>query len=288
MTHSMTAFARTENEHGPCRFSWEVRSVNHRYLDVHLKLPDDFKSLETACRDIISANLNRGRVDAYLQFEKQSGQASSIEINEDALNAFLAVHSQLKQKCSDLDKVRLSEILKWPGMVVTETADLDTLSERLLNDLRSAMSSLLENRSREGSTLQLAISTRIQEAREITLGLKAALPELREVIQNRLLTRISELTEEVDSSRINQEVAILLNKSDIDEEIDRLETHFDEVDRVLSNNKPKGRRLDFLMQELNREANTIGSKSTDMGVSNASVNLKVLIDQMREQVQNIE
>jgi len=288
MTASMTGFCRTQIDLEGCSLIWEVRSVNHRYLDAHLRLPEEFRVIETQCRSSISDRLNRGRIDAALKYEANKGENLEIDISESALDALSAALKTVEQRVSGSSAPNQIEVLRWPGVLRQAEADYEVLNKAALTALSSALDDLVTARKREGKRLAQMILDRIAESRVIVADLRTALPDIETGIKQRWNKRLEELGDEIEPARLSQEMAILLTRSDVSEELDRLETHFEEVERVVGQNKPAGRRLDFLMQELNREANTLGSKSVDLRNTNSAVELKVLIDQMREQVQNIE
>ena len=288
MTASMTAFARAEKALDGSRLTWEIRSVNHRYLDINLKLPEELRSLDTACREGVAEVLKRGRIDAHLKIEKSASPVSSTSIDTRVVEGLVQMLDQISKTHPGLQPAKTTDILNWPGVITENPVDAELLSERSLDGLRDALSKLIENRHREGDRLGKLISDRVNLCREILSNLMDNISDIQQGIKNKWRDRVEEIVENVDQERIAQEIAILLTKSDVSEELDRLATHLDEVARHLNQSKAVGRNLDFLMQELNREANTLGSKSVDPRVTSASIELKVLIDQMREQVQNIE
>ena len=267
---------------------WEVRSVNHRYLDVHLKLPDELRSGEPLFREKVNDRLGRGRIDAALKFEPAHGVGLLSDVNKQALEALGKALDDVRAIIPHSGKVNPCDVLRWPGVLEQPATDFDSLSASAADLLGQALDDLTATRQREGQRLSALIGQRVDGARNIVTDLRAALPEIEQDMKSRWHRRLSELGDEVDAARIAQEQALLLTRADVSEEIDRLDTHLDEVQRIIHGDKPAGRRLDFLMQELNREANTLGSKAADLRNTSASVDLKVLIDQMREQVQNIE
>jgi len=288
MTASMTAFCRSQAELPGGQLVWEIRSVNHRYLDVHLKLPEELRILETGCRELINGRLNRGRIDVLLKYEPTKKMGPEFSVNSEVVDALGKAITEIEKQVNNIGAVDPCDILRWPGVLHEPDSDIESLKETALKSLGEAVDELLQSRQREGARMQQLISDRIASARQIVADLRASLPDIELNMKQRWQRRLEELGEEIEPVRMAQEMALLLTRNDVSEELDRLDTHFDEVNRVLSGTKPAGRRLDFLMQELNREANTLGSKSVDMRNTNASVELKVLIDQMREQVQNIE
>ena len=286
MIASMTAFARLEESGDWGRAIWEVRTVNHRYLEIGLRLPDDLRVLENRIRESISAKLQRGKVDCTLRYEPDETSTGAITINpvlaEKLINAAQALPLETPAPLNPVD------ILRWPGVINRETPDAEAIGGPLLRLLDAAMDRILEGRLREGEKLAALLLERCDAAAACVTATRSRLPEILEAIRARIISRSLELASEIDKDRLEQEMVILAQKLDVAEELDRLETHITEVRRILTTPEAKGRRLDFLMQEMNREANTLGSKAGSVDVSNASVELKVLIEQMREQIQNIE
>ncbi|MEM7195011.1 MAG: YicC/YloC family endoribonuclease [Pseudomonadota bacterium] len=287
MTHSMTGFARRDAQSDTGALTWEIRSVNHKYLDIHLRLPEELRELESGCRELIGKHLNRGRIDAQLKFDRTlTGETVSVDL--DSLNAVRDSLKQIEILAPGLDPCRSIDILKWPGVMRETPINMEELQKVTISTLDTTLSGLVSQRQREGQRMEDAIRERVAGCRSLVADLKAQLPDIEYSIQARWQDRLAQLNAEIDEARLHQELAILLTRTDISEELDRLNSHFDEVAAILDSEKPAGRRLDFLMQELNREANTLGSKSADARNTRTSMELKVLIDQMREQVQNIE
>ncbi|MEA3291244.1 MAG: YicC/YloC family endoribonuclease [Pseudomonadota bacterium] len=288
MTSSMTAFARAEAQPAEGMLVWELRTVNHRYLDINLRLPEELRFLEPRCRELIQSRLGRGRCDGFLKFERARTEPQALDLNHETARALADLLGELATLFPEAHEPRLSEILAWPGMLAERSVDREQLGETAMQALNEALGELVATRHREGVKLGQMIEKRIDASRAEVKTLRGQLPAINQALRERWQNRLAEMEGELDPARLHQEIALLLNKSDASEEIDRLEAHLDEVQRVLRSGKAIGRRLDFLMQELNREANTLGSKSVDTHSTAASVELKVLIDQMREQVQNIE
>ena len=288
MMISMTAFARTGADQPFGRLTWEIRSVNHRYLDVHLKLPEELRALEMPCREKIRGTLGRGRIDAVLKFENTTADGEMLSLDRNTVESLAQVIRQLEAVMPQLRAASVTDILRWPGVISEPALDGESINRQSLILLEQTLESLISHRRREGTRMAELISNRVQNCRAIIADLKQAWPEIELAMKARWEKRLDQIQQDFEPARINQELALLLTKSDISEEVDRLESHLDEVSRVLEGNKPAGRRLDFLMQELNREGNTLGAKSVNPHTTSASVDLKVLIDQMREQVQNIE
>jgi uncharacterized protein (TIGR00255 family) len=288
MVFSMTAFARQTSTSELGQFTLEIKSVNHRFSEVSLRLPEDFRFLEPRVRELISRYVQRGKVDCVVKFFPPELQPSAVKINKE----LLAVLAQATQEVETLLKTsapsRTIDFLKWPGVIAAPEQDSQALGEQLLTTLGTALDELKENRGREGEHLKLLILERCANMDKEVERVKARLPVVIDNTRQRLTERLAELKSELDEARLEQEMVLLVNKTDVAEEIDRLSTHIQEVRRVLEQSQPVGRRLDFLMQELNREANTLSSKSADAELTRCAVELKVLIEQMREQVQNIE
>ncbi len=288
MIRSMTAFARQERVAPWGTLTLELRSVNHRYLDVSLRLPEELRVLETRLRDGIQQGLNRGKVDCSIRFQPQQQTSDDISLDVDLMKK-LAEACQQVTSCFDATRpVSPLEVIRWPGVMQTPEVDPDELHQACLGLLQDALKEMIRVREGEGEKLKAVIEQRCDGIEQIVKDVQILVPEIKQNWRDRLLSRLEEIKTELDESRLEQELAYMAQKIDVDEEIDRLITHINEVRRVLKQNKPVGRRLDFLMQELNREANTLGSKSTDARTGSASVDLKVMIEQMREQVQNIE
>lgn len=288
MARSMTAFARQELVKDWGTLTLELRSVNHRYLDVSLRLPEDFRSLETKIREKISVKLARGKVDVGLRFSRNEASNGDIIIDKILIEQISNASREIDHILYNPEAVSSLDILRWPGVIKTPELDSTELNAALFELLEMTLNEMLEGRAREGEKLAELIQQRCQSISEVIEKVKKRLPEIMHIWREKLVKRIEDASVEIDESRLEQELVIIAQKTDVDEELDRLITHIAEVERVLKDLKPIGRRLDFLMQELNREANTLGSKSIDTETTKASVDLKVLIEQMREQIQNIE
>ncbi len=288
MAKSMTAFARRAAETPLGQMTWEVRSVNHRYREVAMRLPEELRFAEGVFRDAISAVVNRGRVDALLRYTPPSADVAERDINVEVVGHLANWSDRIRAIVSDAEPLQISEILKWPGVMSAPAVDDEVLADAAADLLRGALSELTDSREGEGTALAGILKDKIATARGILGSLTAQLPDIAKAQRQRLEQRLMEMVEQVDPERLEQEVVILLARSEVTEEMDRLGLHLDEVEQILTRTEPVGRRLDFMMQELNREANTLGSKSAQLEQTSASVDLKVLIEQMREQVQNIE
>jgi uncharacterized protein (TIGR00255 family) len=287
-TASMTAFARHEAGTPWGALTWELRSVNHRYLDIALRLPEELRSLEPRCRELINARLARGKVDGTLRFQPNEAMAGAIEMNAEQVQRLLTAADHLRSHTPDVAALRAIDVLRWPGVIKAAALDVESLGAAALEALAATLAELVATRNREGARLQEFMLARLQSMDEEVAKAKVLLPEATRLFRERLEARLKELKQQLDPVRLEQEIVLFAQKADVTEEIDRLTAHFAEIRRVFAQPGPAGRRLDFLMQELNREANTLSSKSTDTRLTNVAVELKVLIEQMREQVQNIE
>ena len=288
MIRSMTAFARLTHSASYGQLTWELRSVNHRYMEPHFKLPDALRFLETPLRERLREQLSRGKIECALKLTLHAEQASGLQVN-------LTLAQQLIDACQTVHRLMPSSqpemainILQWPGVIEDRSIDNEVLQTDALFSFDQALEQLRITREREGRELQQLISDRLDGIRAVTATVRERMPTILQQQRERLLARFAELRAEVDRDRLEQEMVLLANKADVDEELDRLATHVNEVQRVLKAGGACGRRLDFLMQELNREANTLSSKSIVSDTTQAAVELKVLIEQMREQIQNIE
>lgn len=288
MPLSMTAFARIDRTTKWGELAWELRTVNHRYLELSPRLPEMLRVLEPKIRDAASKVLTRGKVDLNLRFQAKDASNEKVELDIEMVKRLLAAANQVASIAGKSQPIDVTEILRWPGVIKEHDFDNAALQKQVMDLLAEALSELLETRQREGDKLKMMMLERVQGMKESVAGVNEILPELLLNYRQRLTDRLQEIIAEVDQDRVEQELVIYAQKIDVAEELDRLQIHLGEVERVLEQKKPVGRRLDFLMQELNREANTLGSKATDIRLTNAAVDLKVLIEQMREQVQNIE
>ena len=288
MPLSMTSFARVEFEADYGRGAWELRSVNHRFAEIFVRLPEDFRSMEGAVRERIAASVKRGKLDCSLRFDTARTQFKALRVNERAANEVIRATQHIADLLGQDVAINALDILRWPGVTEAEEIDLDATAKLVLNTLDDALDQFLDGRRREGDKLKIMLLTRLAGVRDQIVMLETRVPEIMETMRERHQQRLHDLADGLDESRVEQECALLLQRLDVAEELDRLGAHVEEVARVLELDEAVGRRLDFLMQELNREANTLGSKSAHIDTAGAAVNLKVLIEQMREQVQNLE
>ena len=287
MIHSMTAFARAEQagEHGT--LSWEIRSVNHRYLEPHLRLPEAFRDLEGAVREALRKGLSRGKVECTLRFAEETA-GRSMQVDPERARQLISAAEKVAALIKQPAPLNPLEILAWPGVLVGDSTDPQALNNAALQLFHQALEQMKAGRLREGEELAHLINERLDAIGTETATLRSQVPQMLAAQRQKLIDRCAEMRVELDAQRLEQELVMLAQKSDVAEELDRLGTHVTEVRRVLKSGGAAGRRLDFLMQELNREANTLGSKAFDTRSTQAAVNLKVLIEQMREQIQNIE
>ena len=286
MTASMTAFARRETHQAWGSLSWEIRSVNQRYLEPAFRLPETLRDLEPVLRNQLRQTLSRGKLDITLRFYPAEDNAQ-LEVNTALLEQLITAADQIYNRtpAASLDPLRL---LQWPGVMQSKQADEEAVKETALALFQQTLADLKAHREREGTELAKLIEERLVQISQHLVSAQNYLPEALEAWRTNLLERAQKLQVELDPARLEQEVVMLAQKQDVMEELDRLTTHIKEVRRALTSQQPIGRRLDFLMQEMNREANTLGSKAISMEMTQVSVDLKVLIEQMREQIQNIE
>ena len=288
MTSSMTAFAR---EHTPTswgQLTWEIRSVNHRYLDASLRLPEPLRTIEEKVREAVNQKIARGKLECNLRFQIDQNQPGAMSINEGLVDRLTEMSNVIEKRIHESSSLGVTEILNWPGVITEEGIDYDSLSKDSIALLDICLDSLIRNRQREGARLVEMVTERLNSIEEQVDSVRKLLPEILTAYRLKLENRLSDIKDTLEPGRLEQEIVIFANKSDVAEELDRLDSHITETRSALSSNKPVGRRLDFLMQEMNREANTLGSKSSDIRITNTSIELKVLIEQIREQIQNIE
>jgi uncharacterized protein (TIGR00255 family) len=286
MIRSMTAYAFAETQGPVGTLSCELRTVNHRYLELSPRLPDDLRVFESALRERIAARLSRGKVDLTVRLRSES-RGDALQVNHAALARLSELAMDLEARFPRMS-IEFTELLRFPGVMQQAEVDQDALQAALFGVLDDALDALTATREREGAKLAQVLADRLDGIERIVADVRGWMPQIREGLRARLEQRLADLKQPADPGRLEQELVLQLTRIDVDEELDRLTTHIAEARRVLGLKEPVGRRLDFLMQEFNREANTLGSKSVDARSTNAAVELKVLIEQMREQVQNIE
>lgn len=287
MIRSMTAYASAEGNGPSGTLTCELRTVNHRYLEISPRLPDEMRGFESALRERIATRLSRGKVDVTVRLRAEPGSGEGLRVNGAVLSRLSDLALDLEQRFPRM-QVQFTELLRFPGVLQQPEADADALQAALFDVLDRALAALGDTRGREGTKLGEMLRERLDGVDKIVTDVRGWLPEIRTALRARLESRLADIRQPADPGRLEQELVLQITRMDVDEELDRLATHISEARRVLALKEPVGRRLDFLMQEFNREANTLGSKSVDSRTTNAAVELKVLIEQMREQVQNIE
>lgn len=284
----MTAFSRREVRSEFGVLIWELRSVNHRFLDISLRLPEELRVLEPDVRECVSKRLSRGKVDCSLQYVTNTDKNVRARVNAHLAQQIISASAEMEHILHESVPPRTMDILRWPGVLELEEQDFTSTRLTAIELLNEALDELVLVRKREGEQLAELVMQRCAAMRVAVERVKTLMPGVLDAVRSRLLARLREVSEDLDQERLEQEMVLMAQRLDVDEEMDRLNTHIDEIKRVLMRDEPVGRRLDFLMQELNREANTLASKSNNIEITGIAVELKVLIEQMREQVQNIE
>lgn len=290
--YSMTAFSSLE-EQGPYGvLSWELRSVNHRFLDISVRLPDEFRDLEPVVRDRIGARIRRGKCECALKYKPPAPGEHPLRLDETRLEQLLAavrrIEDLLGNRPNRTIAVNPMDLLGWPGLIEADTADLKAAKDAARKLFGKVLDGFCTARNTEGEKIHPLLASRCQIVLDEVAGLRTVLPEIVDGQRKRLRERLDELSARLDEGRLEQEIAVIAQRTDVHEELDRVDLHVEEVQRLLDADEPVGRRLDFLMQELNREANTLASKSQDMRLTRVALELKVVIEQMREQIQNVE
>jgi uncharacterized protein (TIGR00255 family) len=288
MIRSMTAFARHESMDEQGTLVLELRSVNHRYLEIFMRLPEEFRGLEPQLRERVMNTLARGKIECILSYKPSAVYANQVIVNEELANAVVEATHKVEDIMKNPARIDAIEILQWPGVTREPERDIAPLFVSVLSVFDRALVELVQGREREGIRLKAIIEQRSDAVRELVLHVRKRRPQVITTLREKLQARIAELNLEPDNNRLEQELAYYAQKLDVEEELDRLDSHCKELTSILKRNDPVGRRLDFLMQEFHREANTLSSKSADLKTTRAAVELKVLIEQMREQIQNIE
>ncbi len=288
MIHSMTAFARQETKQSWGNATWELKAVNHRYLDTSFRMPESFRDTELSLREFIRKQLHRGKVECTLRMQLSDDELATISLNDALLEQLVAMTQTVGSKLEGPGKINPMNLLTWPGVIEQAQQDDEEMKQAIKELFAETITSLIKCRQREGDALKQAIEDRLIAIKEQVNIVEKMVPTIIESQRQKVVDRIAEITQEVDQNRLEQELVYFTQKMDVAEEMDRLVTHINEMQRVLNKGGPVGRRLDFLLQEMNREANTLGSKSQHSDTAHASVEIKVLIEQIREQVQNIE
>ncbi|MFV0574913.1 MAG: YicC/YloC family endoribonuclease [Vibrio sp.] len=288
MIYSMTAYARKEIKADWGNAVWEIRSVNQRYLETYFRLPEQFRGLEPILRERFRKRLARGKVECHLRFEANSKAQSELKINEDLAKQVIQAANQVMALTGEESRLNPFQVMNWPGVMEAPEQDMDTIQKQLLEAFEEAIADFIAARGREGENMKALIEQRLTAITEEAAKVRARMPEILQWQRDRLLNKFEEAKIELDSSRVEQELILLAQKSDVAEELDRLDSHVKEATNIMKKGGACGRKLDFMMQEFNREANTLASKSISTDVTASGVELKVLIEQMREQIQNIE
>ena len=288
MTFSMTGFAALEQPLDSATLLLELRAVNSRYLDLHFKLDENLRSFEPAVRELINSHLSRGKVECKINLVQRAKSNQALQLDEGLMQQLAVIGAQAQQHFPQSRALSVADILRWPGVVQTEVLGQETLLEDIKNLLNQGLKDLNASRAREGEKLKALVLDRLSQIEALVEQVKPLLPALSKEYQAKLEAKLQENLKNVDPERVAQELVLFAQRIDVDEELSRLTAHISEVKRILASDAPAGKRLDFLMQELNREANTLGSKSVSIQTTQVSMELKVLIEQMREQIQNIE
>jgi uncharacterized protein (TIGR00255 family) len=288
MIYSMTGYAVSAAELPFGTLNLELRSVNHRYLDVQFRIPDDLRALEAGLREKTTGRITRGKVEVRITVNKSPASQSGLQIDEKLLAHLKQLNDDVMTAIPDSAPLSVNDVLRWPGMLGNETLQLEDLQEVCGRLLERVLDDLTATRGREGEKLKSVLLDRIGTMETLVRNIAPRMPQLIAGYKDKLTARLREAMVNMDDERLKQELVLFASKIDVDEELSRLSTHFGEIRRILDKGGAVGKRLDFLMQELNREANTLGSKSVDLEVTRTSMELKVLIEQMREQIQNIE
>ncbi len=284
----MTGYANADVELPELRINCELRSVNHRYLDISFKIPEKFRFMEPEIRSRLQSGLGRGKIECLLSYKHSSGSSSSIAINDEVLQELINTIKKIDSSTGSTGHYSAMDILNWPGVQQEQTIEQDSLKHDLVELIDTTLNKLKTVRQQEGGQLAKLIEQRCHKIEQLVKQASSLMPKTIEALQNKLKIKIETIAAQPDPDRLEQELVYLAQKMDVEEELDRLATHVQEVLATLKKNEPVGRRLDFLMQEMNREANTLGSKSANIDMTNIAIELKILIEQMREQIQNIE
>ncbi|CAH8240983.1 YicC family protein [Vibrio sp. SA48] len=288
MIYSMTAYARKEVKGDWGTAVWEIRSVNQRYLETYFRLPEQFRGLEPVLRERFRKRLARGKVECHLRYEANPAAKSELNINEALANQVIKAANQVMHLTGELSRINPFQIMQWPGVMETPEQDMDTINKELLAAFDEAVAEFIDARGREGDNMKALIEQRLDAISDEVVKVRARMPEILQWQRERLFTKFEEAKIELDATRVEQELILLAQKSDVAEELDRLDSHVKEARNVMKKGGACGRKLDFMMQEFNRESNTLASKSISTDITASGVELKVLIEQMREQIQNIE
>ena len=287
MIRSMTAYARSEIKGDWGSATWELRSVNQRYLETYMRLPEQFRSLEPMIRERIRHRLTRGKIECALRFDASQSAQSELMLNEALARQLIQSANWVKLQ-TDEGSIKPLDILRWPGVMAAAEQDLDAINQQLMEALEVALGDFITAREAEGKALQTMIEQRMEGVSQQVINVRARMPEVLKWQRERLTTKLEEADVQLENNRLEQELVMMAQRIDVAEELDRLEAHVKETYNILKKKEAVGRRLDFMMQEFNRESNTLASKSINADITASAIELKVLIEQMREQIQNIE
>jgi uncharacterized protein (TIGR00255 family) len=287
MIFSMTGYATASTELDSGSLTLELRAVNHRYLDIQLRMPDDLRGLEGMLREAITAQLQRGKVECRINYASRSAQCGST-LNRTLLGQLVAWNNEVRAALPEARSLSVADVLHWNGLLETPAASADELRAALLDLLQNVLQEFSASRAREGEKLKDFLLQRLEKIEALRIGVMPHVPAAIAAYEQKLIARLQEAMQNGDDDRVRQEITLFASKIDVDEELSRLASHLSEMRRILGHGGAVGKRLDFLMQELNREANTLGSKSVDAEVSRSAMEMKILIEQMREQIQNLE
>lgn len=289
MIYSMTAFGRSQTKSDWGMAIWEMRSINHRYLEMSIRIPDILRELEQNIREIVHQNFQRGKLECILRFYPGPKLSTEVSVNHNLLEQLISLSTDISEKLPEkITRLNVTDLLRWNGVIAEESFDINSIREPLLNLFKEAAEDLKQGRAREGEVLAEGILSRLKKISKEIQVIKKQLPKVMERQREKITQRLEEAKINLDPQRLEQEMVYFTQKIDISEEVERTLSHIEEVKRTLLKRDSAGKRLDFMMQELNREANTLASKSVDIEVTHAAVEMKVLIEQIREQVQNIE
>lgn len=287
MIRSMTAYARRETKGEWGSAAWELRSVNQRYLETYIRLPEQFRSLEPVIRERIRNRLTRGKIECNLRFDSDASAQSELMLNEQLAKQLVKAANWVKMQ-SDEGEINPLDILRWPGVMSAQEQDLDAIAAELLSTLDLAIDDFIAARESEGAALKTMIEQRLEGVNVEVAKVRSQMPEVVKWQRERLISKLEEAEVQLENTRLEQELVMMAQRIDVAEELDRLDAHVKETYNILKKKEAVGRRLDFMMQEFNRESNTLASKSINAEITTSAIELKVLIEQMREQIQNIE
>ncbi|HMI76960.1 MAG TPA: YicC/YloC family endoribonuclease [Buchnera sp. (in: enterobacteria)] len=287
MILSMTGYTSQDFQGIWGNATWEIRTLNQRYLEIYIRMPEAFRMLESKIRQYIKNTLNRGKIECYLKFNPINCRENNFLINTFIINHLLKTYKKMKLKNYKI-KINFFDLLKWPGVIEQKKNNLEIIKIEIFNAFKKSIKKIINVRTDEGLLLKNLIKTRLLSIQDEIIKIRIQIPTVLKLYKEKLIIKLKELDIKIDDYRLEQEMLLLIQKSDITEELDRIDVHIHETVAVLNQLEPIGRRLDFMMQELNREINTIASKSTNSHITTAAIEIKVLIEQMREQIQNIE